>query len=42
MFAVRTKDKLFTEAHYENFSAMYMDWWYEFACKTHYYIHISV
>ena len=42
MFAVRTADKHFTEAHYEDLNTLYAHWWREITSKTHYYIHISV
>jgi hypothetical protein len=42
MFAVRTADKCFTEAHYDNLNDLLADWWRELTSKTHYYTRVSV
>ena len=42
MFAVRTSDKYFTEAHYDNMNDLFMDWWRELTSKSHYWIRVSV
>jgi hypothetical protein len=42
MFAVRDSQGYFTEAHYSDFNQMYLDWWFEFAKKTHKFVRVSV
>ena len=42
MFAVRTADKAWTEAHYTHLNDLLRDWWFELTSKTHYYTRVSV
>jgi hypothetical protein len=42
MFAVRTSDKCFTEAHYTHLNDLFNDWWMELTSKTHYWVRVSV
>jgi hypothetical protein len=42
MFAVRTADKCFTEAHYAHLNDLFKDWWVELTAKTHYWVRVSV
>jgi len=37
-YTVRTTDRLWTEAHYDNFADMVRDWSSEILSGTHYYI----